>query len=100
MLARNVRTPYGEIDIIAEKEDGIAFVEVKTRTNLSFGYPETGVTHKKLEHMALAARSYMDEHPEYAGKVWQIDVIAVQRVAQSSGGIERVEIEHFENITG
>ena len=40
ILARNVRTRYGEIDIIAEDADGIAFVEVKARRTRNHGAPE------------------------------------------------------------
>lgn len=75
IVARNVRTPYGEIDIVAEKESFISLVEVKTRTSSSFGPPEIAVTPRKQEHMLAAAEYYAQEHEI---DHWQIDVIAVE----------------------
>ena len=34
IMARNVRTPYGEIDLIAQKDGFTIFVEVKARTSV------------------------------------------------------------------
>ena len=49
VIDRNVRTPYGEIDIVTQKDGFTIFVEVKTRTSKehgparNFGYrPQTG----------------------------------------------------------
>ena len=47
ILARNFRTAFGEIDIIAEKNGRTTFVEVKTRTNNRFGNPEDSVNKPK-----------------------------------------------------
>jgi putative endonuclease len=89
VIARNVRTPYGEIDIIAEKDGFTIFVEVKARTSSSLGPPEISVTPRKQEHMRSAAEYYAAEHEL---DHWQIDVIAVERKV----GL-KPEIIHFEN---
>jgi putative endonuclease len=89
VLARNTRTPYGEIDIIAEKDGLTCFVEVKTRTSSSFGPPEISVTPRKQEHMIAAAEHYAQEHEL---DHWQIDVIAVE----GNPG-KRPVFTHFEN---
>ncbi len=91
ILENNVRTPYGEIDIIASIEDLIVFVEVKTRTSRSFGYPEEALTYRKLGHMRASAEYYAARH---AIGTWQCDAIAVERT-QDAG----THIEHFENVT-
>lgn len=75
VVARNVRTPYGEVDIVAKQSDVIIFVEVKTRTSNTMGLPEESITPRKREHMLAAADHYAAEN-----KIdhWQIDVIAIE----------------------
>ena len=75
VIDRNIRTPYGEIDILAEKDGFISFVEVKTRTTSSYGPPEISVTPRKQEHMIAAAEHYAQQNEI---DHWQIDVIAVE----------------------
>jgi len=94
VAARNVRTAYGEIDLIVRDAHGLVFVEVKTRTNLKYGYPEQGITRRKMEHMVAAAQAYMAEHPDLAGQAFRIDVIALI-TGERAGD---VEIVHFENV--
>ena len=92
VLARNVRTPYGEIDLLARQEAILVFVEVKTRSSRAYGLPEDSLTWRKQAHILDSARYYLQEHPEWAGD-WRVDVIAIQR---KPGG-EPAEIIHFEN---
>jgi len=89
ITGRNVRTPYGEIDIVVEKDGITVFVEVKTRTSKSFGPPEISVTPRKQEHMLAAAEHYAQEHEI---NHWQIDVIAVEG---KTG--QHPNFTHFEN---
>lgn len=91
ILAHNVRTPHGEIDIIAQQGSLIVFVEVKTRSSTAFGHPETSITPRKQAHMLAAAQFYLQTHPELSGD-WRVDVIAIQRC-----GGQPPEIVHFEN---
>lgn len=88
IIARNVRTPYGEIDLIVQKDDTTIFVEVKTRTTKSFGPPEIAVTPRKQGHMLSCAEHYAQQNEI---DHWQIDVIAIERVEG------KAEIVHFEN---
>lgn len=60
ILAENYRYEKAEIDLIAEKDHCIVFVEVKTRTSL-FDLPENAVTRKKMKLMSLAAENYLYE---------------------------------------
>ncbi len=89
IIGRNVRTPYGEIDLVAQREDVTVFVEVKTRTSATFGLPEEAVNPRKLEHMVRCAEHYAAEHDL---DHWQIDVISVE----GKPGAEPL-ITHFEN---
>ena len=92
LLARNVRTNHGEIDILASKDGLLVFVEVKTRSSHTFAYPEDSVTRHKQVYMLSAAEDYLQAHPE-SGESWQFDVIAVEG---TPGG--KAQIEHFENV--
>jgi len=93
ILARNIRTSYGEIDIIAEKNGIITFVEVKTRTTNRFGNPEDSVNKPKKTKLIESAKAYMQDHHEL-GDSWQIDVIAVYKET-----LITVEVIHFPNAT-
>jgi putative endonuclease len=90
IIARNVRTPYGEIDIVVRQGDVIRFVEVKTRTSDKMGLPEVSVSPRKQQHMFAAAESYAAEHEI---DHWQIDVIAIE----GKPGITPL-ITYFESI--
>jgi putative endonuclease len=89
VVARNARTPYGEIDIIARQGETTIFVEVKTLTSSKNFFPEQNVTLRKQAHMLACAEYYAAEN---AIDHWQIDVVAVE----GKVGLEP-KITHFEN---
>ncbi len=93
ILARNQRTPYGELDLIALRAGQVVFVEVKTRSGRAFGHPEEAVTPRKQAHLLAAARHYLQSHPALPAD-WRVDVVAVYRPAADLPP----EILHFENI--
>ena len=92
VVARNVFTPYGEIDLVAKKDDVFVFVEVKTRSNFSYGYPEEALTGKKQTHLVESAQYYIQENAQ-DDTCWQIDVIAIHR----KPGTESPEVIWYEN---
>ncbi len=94
ILAQNVRTPYGEIDIVARDLAFIVFVEVKTRSSTTYGQPEEAVTARKRAHLLASAQHYLQTHPELEGG-WRIDVIAIRRQPPAP-----LEFVHFENAIG
>ena len=87
IVGQNIRTPYGEIDILAKKDNILIFIEVKTLTSSKNFFPEHQITKRKREHMLNAAQHYSAEN-----KIdhWQIDVIAIE-------GKQNPKITHFEN---
>ncbi|HSB66100.1 MAG TPA: YraN family protein [Anaerolineales bacterium] len=93
ILEKNWRSPYGEIDMVASKNEAIIFVEVKTRANNSLGPPEISITPRKTEHMRNAAEYYIQQHPELNAE-WRIDLITIQ--IQPDG--QPTLIDHFENV--
>ena len=79
-----------EIDIVVQKGDMLVFVEVKTRTNLYFGFPEEAVNLKKQEYLKTAAEAFLDTFPGYL-KV-QFDIISIHIKND-----EVKEVFHFED---
>lgn len=59
IIAQNYRCCHGEVDIIAEKEEGLYFVEVKTRKGYSYGMPAEAVTGQKQRRLRYAAAFYV-----------------------------------------
>jgi putative endonuclease len=74
---RNWRSGYYEIDIIATKEGIVHFVEVKTRHNLKFGYPEESVSKKKFNNLKQAASCFLSKYP-HIRKI-QFDILSILR---------------------
>lgn len=60
--ARNYRTRYGEIDIIAENNDKILFIEVKTRNERAKVAPREFVNHTKQKKIFTTAQIYMQKN--------------------------------------
>lgn len=90
LLARNVRTRYGEIDLVARQGSCVVFVEVKSRTGEAFGHPAEAIMPLKQHRLARLAAAYLHR--------WSLDHCAVRFDAISvrldaSGSIS--EIEHI-----
>lgn len=94
IVARNYRTPVGEIDIIACSKKELLFVEVKTRRGTGFGLPQEAVGVRKQRQIIRAAQWYLKE--EKSGKLQpRFDVVAI--LCQSD---ENVAIQHLPNAFG
>ncbi len=76
IFASNVRTPYGELDLVGFQGELLVFFEVKTRRTKTFGYPEESITAAKREHLVASALAFIQEHPELPCQ-WRIDVISI-----------------------
>ena len=61
ILDRNYRKPFGEIDIIALKNELLCFVEVKTRHYNSMTQPYEAVDYRKRQRIIKAAQAYLTE---------------------------------------
>jgi putative endonuclease len=91
---RNWRCRAGEIDIVAELDDVVAVVEVKTRTGHGAGHPFEAVTASKAARLARLSRAWSAENG-LGGRRLRIDVIGVTVVPSGA-----VVVEHLEGIGG
>lgn len=77
LVARNVRTPYGELDLVMTDAEGLVVVEVKARTSSTFGLPEEAITARKREHLIQSLEAYLASRTGLPDS-WRIDVIAIR----------------------
>jgi len=75
ILDRNWRFGKDELDIVAETDTHLVFVEVKTRSNIIFGEPEEAVTRKKQRFLIRAANAYIEKNN--CTKEARFDIISV-----------------------
>ncbi len=81
---RNYRSPGGEIDIVARREDLLVFVEVRSREDSAFGSPEETVDRRKRLRVVAAARRYLSETPPDSWREARFDVIAVEGTGETA----------------
>jgi len=77
LLARNVRYPFGEIDLVMREGATLAFVEVRYRSNSAFGGAAASVTRSKRRKLARAAQACLGAHRAFAAAPCRFDVVAV-----------------------
>ena len=77
ILGSNLRTPFGELDIVAKHKGVMVFVEVKSRTTSSFGPPYLSVTMVKQGHIIKNALFYMKRR-RLINACWRIDIVSVK----------------------
>lgn len=75
IVKTNIKYRCGEIDIVAKKGKILIFIEVKTRTNWQYGYPEEAFNYQKQQKLAEAINTYL--YKNNIQNNWQIDLITI-----------------------
>lgn len=76
IVAHNYRCRFGEIDLIAENDEFLIFIEVKYRRSDTMGLPEESVTIQKQRKICQCALFYLADHPLKKRSV-RFDVISI-----------------------
>ena len=63
IVARDVRTPIGQLDLVARDGNTLVFVEVKTRAGHGFGLPQESVDARKIRKLRQLALYYLKQTP-------------------------------------
>ncbi|MCH8338178.1 MAG: YraN family protein [Chloroflexi bacterium] len=88
ILDRNWSWPGGELDLVAEQNGEIVFVEVKARRSQTFGSPEESITRAKREKLIQTAHAYLGS-VKRQDSPWRIDVVAIDM--EPDGTVIRLE---------
>lgn len=89
ILDTNYRSRLGEIDIVALDQNTLVFIEVKTRTVLSFGQPEEGVNLAKQRKLQKLASQYLVEK-KFADIDYRFDIIGI--LINQTGKVKHIEL--------
>jgi putative endonuclease len=93
IVARNYRTPMGEIDLIARRGRTLAFVEVKQRGRQSDA--AEAIRRRQRQRIERAASAFLASHPDFAQFDLQFDVVLL-----SSGLLPRHLRDAWRSDTG
>lgn len=99
ILFRNYRTSFGEIDIIAEKDKTIHFVEVKAVSQETFNRgirPHDHVTREKIRRIRMVAQHFLVTY-ELSAMSSQIDLVAI--VTREKLSKDLISIEYLPQIS-
>ncbi|KKT80707.1 MAG: hypothetical protein A3B99_02320 [Candidatus Yanofskybacteria bacterium RIFCSPHIGHO2_02_FULL_44_12b] len=95
ILAQNYKKPWGEIDLIVEKDEVLVFVEVKANTADIAGFePETRADREKMKKVVRTAQTYLTDKKIGSNQEWQVDIISL--VFDKNRGVAK--IKHFKNV--
>ena len=75
VIERNYHSRFGEIDLIAESDSELCFVEVKSRKQTALGNPAEAVDYRKQKKLTLTAMKYLGENESF--KQTRFDVLEV-----------------------
>ncbi len=90
IVARDVSTRLGQLDLIARDGASLVFVEVKTRAGTQFGLPQEAVGPRKIRKLRQLASAYLTRHPHPGPVRFDVIGLTIER-----GGLTR--LDHVKN---
>ncbi len=89
ILNRNWRSGKYELDIIARFRDELIVVEVKTRRNTLYGFPEASVNERKIRKIVASTNAYLHKY--------KIDLPVRFDIITVTGLTAPFQVEHIED---
>lgn len=77
LVAQNIRSPFGEIDIIMRDNEDWVFVEVRYRRTDDYGGGIESITKAKRSKIVKTAKHFIQKHKENAFQSCRFDVVEV-----------------------
>ena len=92
ILGTNFKVRGGEVDLVCRKGKLLIFVEVKTRTNRNFGYPEESFDFRKRQRFQKAVFRYLLKNR--CQGPWQADLIGLEIDKIT----KKAELRHYQGV--
>ena len=89
IVDRNVRLSIGELDLVADDQGVVVFVEVKGRSTQAFGGARLAVDHRKRAKLSKLAAQYLAQR-HWSDRLCRFDVVLVQGQVAISEQIEHI----------
>ena len=95
MIEKNYLKPWGEIDLVAKKDEALIFCEVKTRDakHVQHYLAEAAVNRSKIRKLQKICETYLLERKYGHNQEWQIDVLEIAIDKES----KKAKVKHFKN---
>jgi putative endonuclease len=90
IVARNLRSSVGELDLVAEDGSVLVFVEVKARRTEAFGGAVHAVHRKKQEKLIQLASQYLARH-HIKDRLCRFDVVLLQGAEEAAPQIDHIQ---------
>lgn len=81
LIARNYRSPFGEIDLIMRHDDVLVFVEVRFRNRTDYGLPAETVDRRKQARLRATAEHFRQRDARASNRPCRFDIVAVAPAA-------------------
>jgi putative endonuclease len=91
VLTRNYRRRNGEIDIVARAGEVLAIVEVRTRTNDTYGGAAASVDGWKRHKIIRATQQLLQQEKELARLRVRFDVVVIHDAASANPRVEWIQ---------
>jgi len=76
MLTSNYRCKFGEIDLVMRDAKTLVFIEVRLRSNVSFGGGAASITKSKQQKLARTAEHYLQQ---YGNSACRFDAVVMNK---------------------